>query len=421
MRTKQQLRQAGAAVLIPLVGLGLAACSTVLDVEFPGRIPAEQVDDPSLAAVLARSVIGDLECAYNNYVAANAAHSDEYETSNSNVPGANWGERTISADEDDYVIGTCEGTFLSFGLQVAMHTARFQAEDIFVRLNAWTDTQVADRKNLLAIVRTYGAFPYVFFGETYCEVAFDGADPGPPSASLAIAEQRFTEAIGLAQAASNTDMLNLARMGMARTKMDQKQWAEAAQFAGQVDVGYEKMADRGSENDRRFNKLFVNHTNLGMYVIADEYRTMNDPRVMVADGGRGAFNPGTRLWITTKYPDKASPIRLASYREAQLIQAEALAQQDQAPAAMGILNTRRLELGLPALTGTTQAEAVAAVIDERRKELSFEGGHRLNDLLRYALPWKGANGSTSKFNPHTARPYGATTCWPHPTKERSGA
>ena len=62
-----------------------------------GRIPAEQIDSPTLAAVLARSVVGDLECAYNNYFTASAVHSDEFETSNSNVPGANWGERSISA------------------------------------------------------------------------------------------------------------------------------------------------------------------------------------------------------------------------------------------------------------------------------------------------------------------------------------
>jgi len=75
----------------------------------------------------------------------------------------------------------------------------------------------------------------------------------------------------------------------------------------------------------------------------------------------------------------------------------------------------------PPLTATTKAEAITAVINERQRELSFEGGHRLNDLLRYTLPWKGANGSTQRFNPFTARPYGALTCWPLPTKEEAGA
>ena len=104
-----------------------------------------------------------------------------------------------------------------------------------------------------------------------------------------------------------------------------------------------------------------------------------------------------------------------------MILAEAKAQQGDVPGAMAILNGRRAEVGLAALTASTQAEAVTNVIEERRKELSFEGGHRLNDLLRYTLPWKGANGSTQTFNPYSQRPYGSTTCWPLPTKETNGA
>ena len=88
---------------------------------------------------------------------------------------------------------------------------------------------------------------------------------------------------------------------------------------------------------------------------------------------------------------------------------------------MAILNSRRAELGLTALSASSQAEGLTNVIEERRRELSFEGGQRLKDLLRYNLPWKGANGSTQRFNPYTGRPYGALTCWPLPTKERAGA
>lgn len=416
MRLPSFLRRLGAGAAVPL-----AACGGVLDVEYPGRIPAENVADPTLAVVLANGVIGDLECAYNNYVAGNAAHSDEYETANSNGTGAAWGERGITADNEDYVNGPCEGTFTAFGIQTVMHTARFQAEDVFARLNAWTDAEVPNRRRLLAIVRTYGAYPYVFFGESYCEVAFDGGPPVSRAASLAIAEQRFAEAITLAQGAGDADILNLARVGMARTKMNLKKWAEAAQVAQQVAPGYVKMADRGTENDRRYNKLYGNHTSGGLYVIADELRAMNDPRLMVRDAGRGAFNPTVRLWVTDKYTSLGDPIRLASYREAQLILAEALAQQGQVTAALNILNARRAELELGPLSAGNQAAAVQAVIEERRRELAFEGGHRINDILRYNIPWKGANGSTKRVNDYTGRPYGGTTCWPVPTTERSGA
>ena len=411
-------RRAAAGIAGLALALGLGACSGLLDVQYPGRIPSEQIDDPSLAPVLARSVISDLECAYSNYTGGSAVQSDEYETSNSNVPLANWGERTISADEDAYVLGTCEN---AFGIQLTIHTARFQSEDVYTRLSAWTDEQVPNRADLMATVRAFGGYAYTFMGETWCQVAIDGGAAGPPSASLDIAAERFTEAITLGGQAGDDDIVNMARVGLARVQLDKKDYAAAAATAAQVPVGYVKYADRGSENTRRFNDVFYYATQLGAYVISNPLRALNDPRLMIRNTGLGAFNPTIELWVTDKYAGTDAPIRLASYVEAQLIRAEALAQQGQLQPAMDILNARRAEVGLPDLTAADQAEAVNNVIAERRVELAFEGGHRLNDLLRYQLPWKGANGSTQVSNPFTARPYGQTTCWPHPTKETNGA
>jgi starch-binding outer membrane protein, SusD/RagB family len=402
-------RRATAAALV----LTIVGCNDVLDVEFPGQIPTSQIGDPSLAPVLVRSVIGDFECAYSNYMSGSSVHSDEYETANSNVPLANWGERSITADENDYSIGTCE---LNFGMNLTLHTARFQAEDVGKKLAAWTDQQVAGRASLMAQAKIYGAYAYLMMGEGFCQVAFDGGAVQPPTAALALAETRFSEGLALATTAGNADMLNLGRVGMARAKMDLKKWTEAAQFASQVTAGYTKNVDRGQESNRRWNKLWRLAEQTGAYTVATAYRTMNDPRVLVADAGRGAFNSEVRLWVTKKYTSLTSPMRLASSIEANLIQAEALAQQGQVAQAMALVNARRAAAGvnLPPLVAATQQEAVNHIIDERRKELSFEGGHRLNDLLRYKIAWKVGS------NPFTNRNYGTTTCWPHPTRETNG-
>ncbi|MEO6443816.1 MAG: RagB/SusD family nutrient uptake outer membrane protein [Gemmatimonadaceae bacterium] len=408
---KKSLHRRAVGVTAIAAVLTVGACSNVLEVEFPGQIPTAQIDDATLAPVLVRSAIGDFECAYSNYMSGSSVHSDEYETANSNVPLANWGERSISPDETDYSIGTCEG---NFGMNLTLHTARLQAEDAIKRLNGWTDAQVAGRTLLLAQAKTYAAYTYTLLGEGFCEVAFDGGPRQPPSAALVAAETRFAEAIILATTAGNTDMLNLARVGMARTKMDLKKWSDAATVASQVAAGYNKNVDRGQESPRRWNKLYRLAEQVGAYTVATAYRDMNDPRVLVADAGRGAFNAEVRLWVTTKYTGLTSPMRLASKIEANLIVAEALIQQGQVAQGMVILNARRAGVNLAPLTATTQSDAIAAVIDERRKELSFEGGHRLNDLLRYKMPWK------TGANPFTNRPYGSTTCWPHPTREING-
>src|SRR5262249_38058633 len=224
------VRRAAAALLTLGVGVGLGACSNVLDVDYPGRIPADQVNDPALASVLVSSVIGDFECAYNDYFAASSIQSDEFEASNSNGELALYGERGITANDDDYAVGPCENGWASaggsdFGIWVPMQTARFQAENIYNHLKGWTDTQVANRSALMATVRTYGAYVYAFMGETFCAVSFDRGPKQDPTAALALAEQQFAEAITLAQQAGNTDILNLATVGLARTKMDLKKWS----------------------------------------------------------------------------------------------------------------------------------------------------------------------------------------------------
>lgn len=407
----------GGALLASL--LGLAACSNLLDVDLPGRIPAEQLDNAALADVLTSSVVGDFECAYNDYFSVNSIHSDEYETSNGNVPLSNYGERNIGADEDDYATGQCDNS--DFGIQVPLHTARYQSEDIFTRLSNWTDADVPSRTSKMATVKAYGAYTYLFFGETFCSIAFDGGAAQTPAQSLAIAETRFNEAITLAQSAGNTDILNMALVGLARTEMDLKKWSEAAQAAAQVPAGYTKLVDRGNENLRRWNKLYYFATESGAYVIADGLRAIDDPRLLIEDTHSPAFTPSVDLWINTKYTARNSPIRLASYIEAQLILAEAQAQQGHVTEALQILNTRRAQLQLPPLTASSPEEALSRVLDERRVELSFEGGHRLNDILRYHIPWKGTFGSTQTTNPYSGRPYGSLVCWPLPTKETNGA
>ncbi len=411
------LRSGTAGLVITIAGLALGACSNLLDVKYPGRIPIEQINNPALASVLADGVVGDLECAYNNYFSGSSVHSDEYESASDNGTLANAGERNVTDTNDDYAIGGCEaGGFSDFGLQVPMHTARYQSEDVFKRLAGWTDAQVPGRVGLQAKVRAYGAYAYTFLGETYCAVAIDGGSPQPPAASLTIAAARFGEAVTLAgQAGSGSaDLVKLANVGLARVNLDLKNWAQAATFAAKVPADFEFFADRGTENDRRWNKLQYLATDLGAFVVGNAYRTMNDPRVLVANKNKPAFNPYINLWVTTKYTSLSSPIRLASYREARLILAEANAMLGDVAGAMSIINGRRAEVGLPPVAAANQAAAVDLIIEERRRELSFEGGHRLNDLIRKNIPWKVGR------NPFTNRPYGATTCWPIPVKETNG-
>ncbi len=413
------------SLLLRMLALAAAlvssGCDTILEVDYPGRIPAAQLDDPAYAAVWAHSAVSDFECAYNNYTGGAAVHGDEFETSNGNVPLTYWGERNITADIDDYAIGLCEAGASNFGMHTVLHTARVQARDAFERLSQWSDAEVAGRLGLMATVKAYGAYTYALFGETFCTVSYDGGSAVAPDSSLALAQAAFVEAIALAQQAGNADIANLARVGLARTQLDRKQYAAAAATAVLVPPAFVRNASRGNETPRRYNKLFSIATQSGAFTVDTSYRNTGDPRLPVENANRNSALSTVPLWIQTKYTSLGAPIRLASGREAALIRAEALAAQGQIQEALALINPRRDSVGLAPRSAATAAEAVAHVLAERRIELAFEGGHRLNDILRHQLPWKGAFGSTRETNMWTGRRYGQTTCFPLPLKEQTGA
>jgi hypothetical protein len=122
---------------------------------------------------------------------------------------------------------------------------------------------------------------------------------------------------------------------------------------------------------------------------------------------------GIRHWYQTKYPTIASPIPLATYEEAQLIIAEADIRANSLATALPILNAERARGNQGLFTGTTQAQYLAELVDQRRRELFLES-HHLGDLIRFGITPQPAAG--------TAYPgggtYGNSKCLPLPDVER---
>ena len=200
-----------ALLLAAILPLGACQLDTVLDVSVPGRVREEALADPALAPTMVASVIADLECAWNNYSAAAAIMSDEFMQASGNLNQRNWGSRRITADDPNMATASCRA---AYGIYTTLHTARFQAEDIFTRLDQFTDAQVPNRTALKATVRAYGAYALVALGEGFCEMVIDGgSDHDSTTKVLELAETRFTEAITLATAANNQDILNMALVG----------------------------------------------------------------------------------------------------------------------------------------------------------------------------------------------------------------
>ena len=86
------------------VTLGLTGCDTaeLLNVDLPGNVTADDIEEASLAGTMRVSAIGDFEWAWDEYVDFAAGHSDEYIQSSGNFTGRRLQLRDIPADLPQY-------------------------------------------------------------------------------------------------------------------------------------------------------------------------------------------------------------------------------------------------------------------------------------------------------------------------------
>ncbi|MDH3272523.1 MAG: RagB/SusD family nutrient uptake outer membrane protein [Gemmatimonadota bacterium] len=433
------------AVFALTVGLWACDLDSLLEVDIPGRVQSESLDDPRLAETLVNSVIADVECSWDNYVAAAAHHSDEWIASSGNSTMARWGLRDIPPTFASMATAGCAA---SYGLYTPLHGARVQAESNFDRISGYTDTEVPDRAEFLAIIRAYGAWPLIAFSEGFCGTPLDGgANVLGPMELAAVAETKFTDAIGLAQAAGRSDLENMARVGLARALLTQEKYADVITQAAMVPDGFLFVAtrditpgDRQNAHYEAINGLATDDAAQKHATIAPNYRALEwmgtpDPRVAVYNDGSLGFDFFTEHWRHDKANSFDAPTMMASWREAQLFMAEAYAMTDQLPEAIAILDELHTRAGIPPVTAAdlpTQDDVITHVIEERRREFFSEGAHRLRDHLRwrgtqFGIPFLGEPGSIHPngrlLDPNTGAPlreYEDATCFPVPTVEGVG-
>ena len=238
---------AGALALLAL----MSGCN-ILDVDVPGQVKASDLDNPASAQLLVDGVVGDFECAWTSFSGASSHHSDEYIPASQNLDIRNWGARKIADDDIIFGQAPCGG---AWGLYTPLQTARFQAEDVFNKLETFDLVDVPDKVDMQGIVRAYGAYTLVALGEVFCSMALDGGPEITPTEVLQLAETRFGEAISLATQAGNTPILNMAQLGRARVRLDLEDFAGAMTDASDVPVGFLTEITRGVEDSRRPNTV----------------------------------------------------------------------------------------------------------------------------------------------------------------------
>jgi len=421
-------RTARAVTAAALLVAGACAELTSLEQEAPSRVVANELLTPANAQLLVTGAISDYECALAQYIVSTGLIGDELIDAQLSQQGWDYDRRTLIAPLTAYASNQCTSIQVP-GLYTPLNIARYQADVIRTALETWTDAEVPNRVDLIAQAAAHGGYALTLLGEAMCSGAIDGGPELTRAQLFAEAETRFTRAIEAATASGNNAILNMARVGRARVRLNLNRGADARADAALVPAGFVRNANYSAPpaparrqnlvNTQMFNGLFSS--------VDPSFRNLQfagvaDPRVPVVDAGAVGHDRTTQIWRTTKYPLASSPIPIASYDEAQLIIAEVDAASGTPTGvanAVAIINDLHARAGIPAYAGGTPAEVQAQVREERRRELFLEG-QRFGDIIRLDIPLTPAAGQPFPVKGGVYGPdRGSQVCVPLPDLERN--
>lgn len=423
------------ALTLALVTGALAGCDDLLDVELPGEITEDGTFQAGQAEVLVNSAIADLECSMSDFIASNAAGSEDVSA------------RSVGWWGSVYEFGASPGTAncsiaeTSFGWFTPLHKGRWMAEQAYDRLeNEWTVEQVPDRERLMGTAAIYAGLAYTQLGEYFCETS---ANTGPlmsPEEALTEAEEWFTAALGHISAAGDFSIATgvtssaeqMARLLRARARFAKDDFAGAAADASEIEQGFISWITRESGGERtRWNRVYSAHVAQGWVpllgpidwwdggpdpvsgqpwpdtipftgywdlavlpdgravsdrqhpITLDDVDAVEDPRVPVAFMNDSAGPNQYPLWRPEKYLDAGADYPLAKWEEAWLI----LAQIEGGQTAVDLVNDIRNAHGLPEVDylDPSDEEAVQDMLIEEIRRTHFLEGRYWATKLRYDL------------------------------------
>ena len=400
------------ALLISVL-VAASACNSLLSVDNPGRVPDDQLGDPALAPALEAGAIQTLQCGAVNYAATAGMLAGEYWSANGFVNNHPWEWRGVVQIKGEP--GSCtynrNSTFMGF--YTPLQQARFQLEDTFNRIEKFTDAQVPTRAKILTEMRAYAGYAYALLAEGMCQMTVDRGPVLTRAQTLAIAEQRFTDAITRATAINDASLLNMALVGRARVRLDLGNLTDAAADAQLVPSTFVWAAEFSETAQQRENRIYDLTIRGEFLSVSPAYQNLTvngaaDPRVKVTNTGRIAADNVTPLWLQQKFSGNAAgavSLPIASWAEAQLIYAEAVGGQP----GLDAINRVRAASSIGPLVLAPGDNFETAVLEERRRQL-FSEGQRYGDMLRKNLPFQ--TGTNRK-----GQTYSNLTCVPLPDVE----
>lgn len=460
-----------------LLVVGACRVDNVLDVENPQEIPIDVLNDPKLLQVRLNGVVDAFNEGYVEWVVQYSNFmTDEMVTGLNFEDYARVNQRIVS-----WLEGPTGGIFEN------LSTALRLADGLATSIKGWAAADPGtDFDTELATSLIYAGYSALVLAENMCQAVIS-PDPDNPSGTVlsqletfAVALPYFNEALTVAQANGDADLVNLARTGLARAHLGRGEWTEAANHASQVTAGFEYWMEfvdiPGGRNDELHGTSHGGNFTHGIHPqftgvhpsfagTGFSFRDNNiiapqtDPRIqhMPTDAtGHNGLTPLYKFFQGLRYSDyngetiapasAACPgctgtdpddmpllaeldtdVLLADYLEAQHHYHEALAMQGGNEAAvLAFVNARRAVGNQPAVALTGQA-LINELRNQRARDL-FMGGFRLPDLRRWTRFDSGngpfAGGSYFPVGAHPNSPvwsdYEEWTCFPIPLSEYEG-
>ena len=179
-----------ALAMIPMLVVALGACDELLEVDLPGAVTVEALNNPDLARTLVLGAQGDFECGLVDYIWYPGQWFELFLNTSGSRPDGLSGLRSrlieVYADPCDSGTGP---------IWTVMQVPRGQAVRAIDLLNSENFAEVANRSQLIAEARMYEAYSIQLLAEQFCEITIDAGPKMSREEGYALAAERFTQAI----------------------------------------------------------------------------------------------------------------------------------------------------------------------------------------------------------------------------------
>ena len=371
--------------MVLAAGLVVAAgCGDILDVENPGPLDDEDLNDIATMTPLVTGMSFDLSRAMDDVLQNSSIMGDDLYHGGSYGPQGLFNRGIIDKEDVN-------------GMWGSMHRARWVAESGVERMRTVLDT-LYDRSVLSLRANVYAGFANRLLGEHVCDAVIDGGGRQAHTVHFERADSAFTEALRIAANLTGSVRDSLRRAaygGRASVRAWMGHWDEAVLDAQQVPPSYTFWTRYSTNTPAENNDLVFETNNRLEYTVFNTQwaQVFRDPRVpwdsVKTSGGAPQVGQDgrTTFFRQRKFNGLDADVPLTKGTEMLMLRAEAALRDGDVQGAMGLINQQRAfysttQNPLPALTATTEAEAWPILQTERAAVLWMEA-RRFWDLRRW--------------------------------------